>query len=133
MRGALATLGVLVVTSLCLPAQQPGTLRAGASKVDVTPAPDAALPMSGYANRTEGFKKIHDDLNVRAVVVDDGRVAGIVSTSDIARALEMERLRGSPIGEVGTGDGTGRRPRVDDSHCTPDRRRGRRGEKAGGG
>ena len=51
---------------------QVGSLRAGASKVDITPAPDAALPMSGYANRTAGFKSIHDDLNVRAIVVDDG-------------------------------------------------------------
>jgi len=30
------------------------------------------LPMSGYANRTEGFKAVHDDLNVRAIVIDDG-------------------------------------------------------------
>jgi hypothetical protein len=40
--------------------------------VDITPAPDLALPMSGYGGRTEGFKAIHDDLNVRAIVVDDG-------------------------------------------------------------
>jgi hypothetical protein len=40
--------------------------------VDITPAPDAALPMSGYANRTAGFKSVHDALNVRAIVVDDG-------------------------------------------------------------
>ena len=69
-----ATLALLVLASLGLPAQQPArtNLRAGASKVDITPAPDAALPMSGYANRTAGFKSIHDDLNVRAIVVDDG-------------------------------------------------------------
>src|SRR5437870_5237788 len=53
------------------PAQM-GNLRAGAAKVDITPAADAALPMSGYAGRIEGFKGIHDDLNVRAIVVDDG-------------------------------------------------------------
>ncbi|MDQ3213380.1 MAG: hypothetical protein M3Q85_11950, partial [Acidobacteriota bacterium] len=51
---------------------QTGGLRAGASRVDITPAADAALPMSGYAGRTEGFKGIHDNLHVRAVVVDDG-------------------------------------------------------------
>ncbi|MGH8639548.1 MAG: neutral/alkaline non-lysosomal ceramidase N-terminal domain-containing protein, partial [Burkholderiales bacterium] len=51
---------------------QTGTLRAGAARVDITPAPEAALPMSGYGGRKEGFKAIHDDLNVRAVVVDDG-------------------------------------------------------------
>lgn len=49
-----------------------GRLRAGAAKVDITPAADAALPMSGYAGRTQGFTRIHDDLNVRAVVIDDG-------------------------------------------------------------
>jgi neutral ceramidase len=75
---------LLVTASFTLAAQQTGTrapaankpssgtLRAGAAKVDITPAPDLALPMSGYGGRTEGFKAIHDDLNVRAIVVDDG-------------------------------------------------------------
>ena len=69
-----ATIAFLVTASLGLRAQptKVASLRAGASKVDITPAPDAALPMSGYANRTAGFKSIHDDLNVRAIVVDDG-------------------------------------------------------------
>ena len=49
-----------------------GSLRAGAARIDITPAPDAALPMSGYAGRIEGFKSIHDNLHVRAIVVDDG-------------------------------------------------------------
>jgi neutral ceramidase len=49
-----------------------GTLRAGAARVDITPAADAALPLSGYASRIMGFTGIHDDLNVRAIVVDDG-------------------------------------------------------------
>jgi neutral ceramidase len=79
-----AALALLVAGSITLEAQQPaarmqpankqspGTLRAGAAKIDITPAPDAALPMSGYGGRTEGFKGIHDDLSVRAIVVDDG-------------------------------------------------------------
>jgi neutral ceramidase len=46
--------------------------RAGAARVDITPAPNAALPMSGYGSRTEGFKGIHDPIYVRAIVVDDG-------------------------------------------------------------
>lgn len=58
--------------------QEPGSLRAGAAKVDITPAPDAALPMSGYAGRTDGFKGVHDDLNVRAIVVDDGASQAVV-------------------------------------------------------
>jgi hypothetical protein len=49
-----------------------GPLRAGAARVDITPAPDAALPMAGYASRTQGFKAIHDHVYVRAIVLDDG-------------------------------------------------------------
>jgi hypothetical protein len=40
--------------------------------VDITPAADAALPMSGYGGRTQGFKGIHDPIYVRAIVIDDG-------------------------------------------------------------
>ena len=61
-------------------AAQTGTLLAGAAKVDITPAPDAALPMSGYANRTGGFQGIHDHIYARAIVLSDGtRTAAIVS------------------------------------------------------
>lgn len=49
-----------------------GALRAGAAKVDITPPAGAALPMSGYASRKEGFKGIHDNIFVRAIVLDDG-------------------------------------------------------------
>jgi neutral ceramidase len=49
-----------------------GALRAGAARVDITPSADAGLPMSGYANRTQGFKGIHDNIFVRAIVLDDG-------------------------------------------------------------
>jgi Neutral/alkaline non-lysosomal ceramidase. len=47
-------------------------LRVGAARVDITPAADAALPMAGYASRTQGFRGIHDHLYVRAIVLDDG-------------------------------------------------------------
>src|SRR5262249_15766035 len=60
-----------------------GTLRAGAARVSITPAPDAALPMSGYTGRTEGFKGIHDDLNVRAIVVDDGSAQAAIVTCEV--------------------------------------------------
>jgi hypothetical protein len=58
-------------------------LRAGAAKVDITPAADSALQMSGYAGRTEGFKGIHDDLNVRAIVVADGTVQAAIISCEI--------------------------------------------------
>ena len=49
-----------------------GALQVGAARVDITPAPDAALPMSGYGGRTQGFQRIHDHIYVRAIVVSDG-------------------------------------------------------------
>lgn len=62
----------LSLAASALSAAQSSSLRAGAARVDITPPPDAALPMSGYANRTQGFKGIHDNIYVRAIVVDDG-------------------------------------------------------------
>jgi len=74
---AVLLAGVVLVPQL---AAETGTLRAGAAKVDITPAADAALPMSGYAGRQEGFKGIHDRIHARAIVVSDGaRDAAIVS------------------------------------------------------
>jgi hypothetical protein len=74
--------GALCALALSLPAATPaadGVFRAGAARVDITPAADAALPMSGYGGRTDGFKGIRDRLHVRAIVVDDGtRQAALV-------------------------------------------------------
>ena len=61
-------------------AGEPGKLSAGAAKVDISPAADAALPMSGYAGRTAGFKGIHDHIYARAIVLSDGeKTAAVVS------------------------------------------------------
>jgi Neutral/alkaline non-lysosomal ceramidase, N-terminal len=49
-----------------------GTLSVGAARVDVTPPADAALPMSGYDSRKQGFEKIHDHIYARAIVLSDG-------------------------------------------------------------
>jgi len=49
-----------------------GPLQVGAARVDITPAADAALPMSGYGGRTQGFQRIHDHIYVRAIVLRDG-------------------------------------------------------------
>src|ERR1051325_4435559 len=59
-------------------AAEEGNLRAGAARVDITPPANAALPMSGYAGRTQGFKGIHDPIYVRAIVVDDGSTLAAV-------------------------------------------------------
>ena len=70
----------LLAASVPMLAAEPGTLEAGAAKVDITPPPDAALPMSGYGDRKEGFKGIHDHIYTRAIVLSDGtRTAAIVT------------------------------------------------------
>jgi neutral/alkaline ceramidase-like enzyme len=72
----LAILAMLVLCGLLsfgTGLSEGGTLRVGAARVDITPAADAALPMAGYASRTEGFRGIHDHVFVRAIVLDDGR------------------------------------------------------------
>src|SRR2546427_13091327 len=72
---------LLVMASFPLALQaENAALQAGAASVDITPAADAALPMSGYADRKEGFKGIHDHIYARAIVLSDGvRVAAIVA------------------------------------------------------
>jgi len=71
-------------------------LRAGAFKVDITPAPDAALPLSGYGSRTEGFTAIHDELNVRAIVLDDGATQAVLIGCEVIgiNATLWERIAG---------------------------------------
>jgi neutral ceramidase len=65
---------VLLLATSCLVSfgAPRGPLQVGAARVDITPAPDAALPMSGYAGRTQGFQRIHDHIYVRAIVLSDG-------------------------------------------------------------
>jgi len=70
---------VLFLCGLCVMVARPspaGSLRAGAARVDITPAADAALPMAGFASRAQGFKGIHDHVYVRAIVIDDGTTQG---------------------------------------------------------
>ena len=62
----------ILTATILLAASASAALRVGAAKIDITPAADAGLPMSGYANRKDGFKGIHDSIYERAIVVDDG-------------------------------------------------------------
>ena len=86
---ACAAVGVCPLAPAQVPAA--GTLRAGAAAVSITPAPDAALPMSGYAGRTEGFKGIHDDLHVRAISQDRRRPEDGILQPYLRRQTQRER------------------------------------------
>ena len=80
MKLSFAVVLLLTVSIVPAAAAETGVLQAGAAKVDITPQADAALPMSGYAGRQEGFKGIHDPIYARAIVLSDGsRQAAIVS------------------------------------------------------
>jgi neutral/alkaline ceramidase-like enzyme len=70
--------------------------RAGAARVDITPPPDSALQLSGYASRTDGFKGIHDRLYTRAIVIDDGNTKAVIVTWDLIffSNLDWERISG---------------------------------------
>ena len=76
---------MLAVVSIlgAAPPPQKGNLRAGAARIDITPAKDDALPMSGYAARQEGHKGIHDNLYVRAIALDDGAGRAAIVTADL--------------------------------------------------
>jgi len=86
MAAMMCTLRSLLLLSAaaagCCPAAEEA-LRAGAARLEITPAPEAALPMSGYASRTEGFKKIRDPLFVRALVLDDSRRQAAIVVADL--------------------------------------------------
>ncbi len=81
--GGMGKLLCILVSALLAAPCVAGTLQAGAAKVDITPPADSALPLSGYAGRTEGFEEIHDPLFIRAIVVDDGKNQAVVVTWDL--------------------------------------------------
>src|SRR5262250_3048570 len=76
---------MLLIGASLLPALnvESGALRVGAAMIDITPPADAALPMSGYAERKEGFKGIHDHIYVRAIVLSDGARLGAIITWEL--------------------------------------------------
>lgn len=77
---ALVLMGACVTASY---AAETGTLRAGAARVDITPAADAALPLSGFSGRKAGFTGIHDRLHARAIVLDDGTAQAAIVACEI--------------------------------------------------
>jgi hypothetical protein len=80
-----------------------GVLRAGAARVDITPAAGTSLPMSGYAGRTVGHSAVHDNLYTRAIYLDDGNSQAVIVTCDLIFMPEIlwEPLTQKLIGEFG--------------------------------
>src|SRR5688572_7620180 len=57
------------------------TLLAGAATINITPT--VPVPMSGYANRSEPSKGVHDEIFARALVFDDGMTKACVIQADL--------------------------------------------------
>jgi hypothetical protein len=81
--GRIAASTLAVLTAALAASAQPAALRAGAARVDITPAEDAALPMSGYGGRKQGFQKIHDNIYVRALVLESGTARAAIVTWEL--------------------------------------------------
>jgi hypothetical protein len=77
---------VLAASASLVSGAQAGTLQAGAARVDITPPEDAALPMSGYSGRKQGFRGIHDRIYARAIVLHDGSSYAAIVTWELIGA-----------------------------------------------
>src|SRR5437868_2993290 len=95
MRPAIRFLATL---TLCLPALAAGdiTLRAGVSRIDITPPLGHA--MGGYGNRTAGATGTHDPLYATVLVLETGETSLALVTCDLrsfvsARGGELARQK----------------------------------------
>ncbi|HET7214451.1 MAG TPA: neutral/alkaline non-lysosomal ceramidase N-terminal domain-containing protein [Terriglobia bacterium] len=103
---------VLILLGACAPASfgaPQGELSAGAARVDITPPADAALPMSGYAGRKQGFRGIHDHIYVRAIVLSDGTHDAVIISWELiavpdpgwqAVSQRISRQLGIPVDNI---------------------------------
>jgi hypothetical protein len=80
MTSRISLLGILALAAF---GADTGTLQVGAARVDITPPEDAALPMSGYSGRKEGFQKIRDRIYARAIVLHDGANSAAIVTWEL--------------------------------------------------
>jgi len=82
--GAVKGLGAfvgawLVAWGVAFSGEEPGVLRAGVAKVDITPA--KPVTMSGYGSRKDLSQGVHDPLSARVVALErDGERLVLVST-----------------------------------------------------
>jgi neutral ceramidase len=90
-----ALIGFTLLISPALLAQQPGPLRAGAAKVDITP-PEEMFPIPQGAQVLGG---VHDPIFARALVLDNGSTkvalisvdtAGMQNAADVVKAVSEE-------------------------------------------
>lgn len=73
---------LLMIAGSCISATPPEKfISAGAARVKLTP--QVPIPMRGFANRTEPFKGVHDDIYARAIAFSDGDNKALIIAADI--------------------------------------------------
>ena len=89
------TLAILLLLAPCPAAlaQAARPLRVGAARVDITPPLETPLPMAGYLGREDGQKGIHDNLFVRAIVIDDGATKAAIVVNDLVSLSNAQWAR----------------------------------------
>jgi len=80
MLGVIISFTILLLTAFQLNVSK-DILKAGTSKVKITP--EAPVRMSGYGNRKDPFKDVHDDLYASAVVFENSDTRACIITVDV--------------------------------------------------
>src|SRR5205823_5707091 len=100
---------VLCATALCAvvasPAAQPGNLRVGAARFDITTSANAAPGLRNVWGTA--FSGIHDRIYVRAIVIDNGQTGAALLSIDtssmpdnLALRRRIEKETGIPAGKI---------------------------------
>ena len=82
-------------------AAEAGTLRAGAAVRKVTPK--AGVSLRGYILQGGPVESVHDDLNARAIVVDDGKTRLAIVVTDMTTIPDYVFNRAKELAEQKTG------------------------------
>jgi neutral ceramidase len=90
IRSVVITVSVALLGLLCASQPTDAQLQAGAAKRSIVPP--FPTHMGGFSDRTEMFKGVHDDLLVRALVLDDGRTRLALIGSDLM-AIDAKMVR----------------------------------------
>ena len=95
---AASTAGVCLVAG---GAAQPSLLRAGAAVKKITPK--VGVSLRGYILQGGPVKTVHDDLNTRAIVVDDGKTRLAIVVTDMTMIPDYVFNRAKELAEKKTG------------------------------
>ena len=72
----------------CLPCRGQSSLRASATKIDITP--EVGTPLAGFGDRTAGSTGVRDPLRAGILLLDDGETMAAVVTLDLINVGDEE-------------------------------------------